>query len=179
MVHPGLVAAIRLTPTSYIVLGLIEHRGEATPYELKQAVADGIGDFWSVQHAQLYAEPDRLAGAGYLTQTREQSGRRRKFYRLAPPGRQALRSWLAAPTGELPELRDVALLKLYFGARPPRLAEAQIAAHRERLAGYERLWQQAADELPAGAMAALEAGVAHERAWVWFWSAQASAEDED
>jgi len=35
--------AIRLTPTSYIVLGLIDACGEATPYELKQMVAAGVG----------------------------------------------------------------------------------------------------------------------------------------
>ena len=57
---------IRLTPTSYIVLGLLEAAGEATPYDLKQMVAVGLGNFWSLQHAQLYTEPERLAGAGYL-----------------------------------------------------------------------------------------------------------------
>src|SRR6201999_4095958 len=54
---------IRLTPTSYIVLGLIDAAGEATPYDLKQTVGLSLGNFWSLPHAQLYAEPERLAGA--------------------------------------------------------------------------------------------------------------------
>ena len=54
---------IRLTPTSYIVLGLLEFAGESTPYALKQLVAGSVGYFWTLQHAQLYTEPERLARA--------------------------------------------------------------------------------------------------------------------
>ena len=72
---------IRLTPTSYIVLGLLARR-ERTPYELKTSVAEGVGNMWSLQHTQLYAEPERLAAAGYLTVTQEETGRRRKVYRI-------------------------------------------------------------------------------------------------
>jgi DNA-binding PadR family transcriptional regulator len=82
---------IRLTPTSYIVLGLIELCEEATPYDLKQAVAGGRGNFWTHQHAQLYTEPERLAGAGYLSERREEGGRRRRHYRVTERGREALR----------------------------------------------------------------------------------------
>ena len=52
---------IRLTPTSYIVLGLLELAGESTPYGLKQLMARSVGYFWTLQHAQLYTEPARLA----------------------------------------------------------------------------------------------------------------------
>jgi PadR family transcriptional regulator, regulatory protein AphA len=69
---------IRLTPASYIVLGLLNQAGEATPYDLKRMVAASIGNFWSLQHAQLYTEPERLAAAGLLTEKREEGGRRRK-----------------------------------------------------------------------------------------------------
>ena len=69
---------IRLTPTSYIVLGLLNEADDVTPYDLKAMVAVGVGNLWSLQHTQLYAEPERLAAAGYLTETREEGGRRRK-----------------------------------------------------------------------------------------------------
>src|SRR5262245_44355073 len=109
---------IRLTPTSYIVLGLIEASGEATPYDLKQAVAGSLGNFWSLQHAQLYTEPQRLAKAGYLKERREEGGRRRRHYSITAEGRAALSAWLAEPTDELTELRDLALLKIFFGGDP-------------------------------------------------------------
>ena len=57
---------IRLTPTSYVVIGLISAAGRpTTPYELKQMHASGLGGFWTLNHAQLYAEPDRPGEAGH------------------------------------------------------------------------------------------------------------------
>ena len=161
---------IRLTPTSYIVLGLIEATGEATPYDLKQMVAVSLGNFWSLQHAQLYTEPERLAGAGYLEERREEGGRRRRHYRITDDGRAALGGWLAEPTAELTELRDLALLKVFFGADPKAMAAAQAPAHAAQLAEYEELQKTAADELPDGARISLEAGIEAERIWVGFWS---------
>ena len=161
---------IRLTPTSYIVLGLLEAAGEATPYDLKQMVAVSLGNFWSLQHAQLYTEPERLAGAGYLAERREQSGRRRRHYRVTASGREALRAWLAEPTAELTELRDLALLKVFFGADPEAMAAAQVPAHEAKLAGYEELRETAEEGLPEGPRISLEAGIEAERIWVDFWS---------
>jgi len=161
---------IRLTPTSFIVLGLLEAAGEATPYELKQVVAASLGDFWSIQHAQLYSEPERLARAGYLSERREEGGRRRRHYKVTAAGRKALRSWLEEPTGELTELRDPGLLKLFFGADPKALAEAQVPVHQRKLAGYEELLTEMGAGIPAGIRLSLESGIGHEREWVRFWS---------
>jgi DNA-binding PadR family transcriptional regulator len=161
---------IRLTPTSYIVLGLLEATGEATPYDMKRMVAASLGNFWSLQHAQLYAEPERLAAAGYLSERREEGGRRRRRYKITPSGREALRAWLAEPTAELTELRDLALLKVFFGADPEAMAAEQLPAHRAKLAEYEQLRDSAGEELPKGVRLSLEAGVEAERIWVGFWS---------
>src|SRR4051794_16900557 len=83
-VHTGPLQAPRLTPTSYIVLGLLDRLGPSTPYELKRAHALGIGNFWTVQHAQFYSEPERLAEAGLLSEGRGEGGPRR---RPRPPTR--------------------------------------------------------------------------------------------
>lgn len=89
----------RLTETSYIVLGLIEQIGPATPYDLKRMVQVSTVNFWSVPHTQLYTECARLAKEGLLSERREQTGRRRRIYRLTDPGRQALERWRSEPTG--------------------------------------------------------------------------------
>jgi PadR family transcriptional regulator, regulatory protein AphA len=159
----------RLTPTSYIVLGLVEQAGDATPYELKQRVARSVGNFWSLQHAQLYAEPERLSAAGYLSERRERGGRRRKHYSLTAKGREALTAWRAEPSGELSELRDIGLLKLFLGADPVPLAEAQLASHRERLAHYEEIKAADTGAEPRAPWLALESGIGHEREWISFW----------
>jgi PadR family transcriptional regulator, regulatory protein AphA len=163
--------AIRLTPTSYIVLGLLAQADGVTPYDLKAMVAEGVGNLWSLQHTQLYAEPERLAKAGYLTETRENGGRRRKLYSITQAGRDALDAWLGSePGGELPEVRDIGLLKVFFGADPRTFAAQQAAAHRVKLREYEAREEALAGTELTGPLTALRAGLGHEREWVRYWS---------
>src|SRR4051794_28090088 len=134
----------RLSPTSYVVLGLIASLGPSTSYELKRAVQRSIGEFWSFPHSQLYAEPARLAEGGLLEEEREQGGRRRRTYRLTESGREALARWLGEPTNEAREVRDLALLKLFFADQGTtgdvgRLAAEQADVHRGRLARFRTL----------------------------------------
>jgi DNA-binding PadR family transcriptional regulator len=165
---------LNLTPTSYIVLGLLELGGEATPYGLKQFVARSVGHFWTLQHAQLYTEPARLAEAGYLDEQREEGGRRRKRYSITGKGRAALREWRETPTGEFAELRDPGLLKLFFGADPMELAAVQLEAHSRKLAEYEEIRTTDSGRGPRGPWIALESGIRHERQWISFWEELAS-----
>ena len=164
---------LRLTTTSYVVLGMIALHGHCTPYSLKRAVGESIGLFWRFPHAQLYAEPDRLADLGLLVRTVENSGRRRKTYSLTGPGLDALRDWLAAPTAEHFQLRDIAELKLFFHeiGEPDHvaiLAAEQIAQHRTRIAHYADLLGHAEDGSPT-----LELGLELEHAALRFWTALA------
>jgi DNA-binding PadR family transcriptional regulator len=159
----------RLSSTSFIVLALIEAAGEATPYELKQVVALTLGNFWSVPHAQVYAEPERLAAAGLLSERREQGGRHRRHYKLTEEGGKVLREWLDEPTEAMAELRDPGLLKLFFGGDPKALAAAQLSLHRRKLEEYEALDEQIQGHVSEGFGLALRAGIGHEREWVRFW----------
>jgi DNA-binding PadR family transcriptional regulator len=161
---------LQLTPTSYIVLGLLEAaEGEATPYDLKQMMAVSVDNFWSTPHAQVYREPERLAKGGYLTERREESGRRRRFYAIAASGRAALDDWRSTAPDDLPELRDAGVLKLFFGADPATVAEHQIATHEAKLAEYEQLRLGFAAIAPPGQLLALDVGIAHERAMIDIW----------
>jgi PadR family transcriptional regulator, regulatory protein AphA len=167
----------RLTPPSFIVLGLLAAAGEATPYDLKNVVAGSVGHFWSVQQAQIYAEAARLTEAGLLSERREELGRRRRFYALTEAGLDAFEEWLAAPTGDLFELRDLGLLKLYFGADPKPFAEIRLPIHERKLAEHEERIRVFGEELPPGVRLAIEAGIGHEREWVRYWSALAAGEE--
>lgn len=161
---------MKLTATSYIVLGLLARAGGgATPYALKQMAARSVGNFWSLQHAQLYTEPERLRQAGLVEEERETGGRRRRLYTITAAGRTALDEWRATPADEPGELRDPGLLQLFFGAEPRRLAPAQLALHAAKLDEYLSVQERFADEMPAGERLALGAGIAHEREWVSFW----------
>jgi PadR family transcriptional regulator, regulatory protein AphA len=165
--------ALRLTPTSYIVLGLLEWAGEATPYDLKRSVEERVGNFWSVPHSQLYREPGRLAGAGYLSERRERGGRRRRLFALTDRGREALAAWRDEPDDTMPELRDLGLLKTFFGAEPARIGPVRLAAHERKLAEYRELLavaEASGDAMPPGPARTLRAGIGHEEVWVRYWS---------
>lgn len=128
---------IRLTGTSYAVLALLDHLGEATPYDLKRAIETSIENFWPVPHTTFYAEPARLARAGYLAVDQEAGGRRRKRYALTDRGRDALRAWAAEPESSPPQIHDEGVLKMFAGADPLAIMTARAAWHRDKLAELE------------------------------------------
>jgi PadR family transcriptional regulator, regulatory protein AphA len=176
------VPAVRLSPTSYVVLGMIALRGPSTPYDLKRAVSHSVGHFWHFPHAQLYSEPDRLAEVGLLARTVEDSGRRRKTYTLTESGREALRTWLGSPTEEHFQMRDIAELKLFFNevgdpSNVSTLAREQIKQHQERIAVYEGIVERFGDD-PASRprMITLELGLEMEHAALRFWTALAKGD---
>lgn len=166
----------RLTETSFAVLGLLDLAGEATPYDLKRVAQASVFNFWSVPHTQIYTECRRLAEVGLLAERQEQTGRRRRFYKLTPKGSKALSEWRDSPTASFHELRDPAALKLFFGGDPGPLAAAQLKVHEQKL--EEALRVRENPDLSSGMRLVLELGIDHERAVVRFWSRLATQLDQ-
>jgi PadR family transcriptional regulator AphA len=178
------MSTAQLTPTSYLVLGLLAREGASTPYELKHHVAATLGNFWSFPHTLLYGEPSRLAGLGLLSERREEAGRRRRIFTITQSGRDALRAWLARPSEAPTELRDPGLLQLFFAdLGPPEarsaIADQQLAIHRAKLADYEE--DQRAERGPRGGGPGhrtaerwrgetVRMGLLYERAALDFWA---------
>lgn len=172
----------RLSPTSYLVLGLLAREGPSTSYDLEQHVRATVGNFWSFPHTLLYTEPQRLADIGLATDTREEHGRRRRVFTVTSAGLAALRSWLDQPSGAPTELRDLGLLQLFFADLAPvearvRVAEQQLAIHRERLEAYVE--DKRLERRPEGSGrltiehwrgATLPMGILYEAAAVEFWT---------
>ena len=186
------MSSTSLTPTSYLVLGLLAREGQSTPYDLKRRVAATLGHVWSFPHTLLYTEPSRMAALGLVTERREQHGRRRRLFTITDAGLAALRAWLARPSSEPSELRDLGLLQLFFSdlGSPEdhaRLAAQELALHRARLAGYEE--DQRLQGRPSGGDSSrpldrtaerwrgetLNMGILYERAAVAFWEEIARA----
>ena len=162
-----MAAEPRLTISAYLVLGMVEQLGAATPYDLKSFASISINTFWKLPHTQIYAQCDRLAAAGLLAEEREDEGRRRRRFSITPDGKTALRAWLDAPTPEPVEIRSLATLKLFFGADPRALASEQLAQHRRQLAAYQQIERDY--ELLPGHKLALEMGIGHEREFIAYW----------
>ncbi|MFD4555179.1 PadR family transcriptional regulator [Streptomyces sp. NPDC058469] len=159
----------RLTTSSFLVLGIIDRLGEASPYDVKTEAARTVAPFWSVPHAQVYAQCDRLLEAGLLFQVRRESGRNRRVLTLTGQGRATLRSWLDDPEFVPVEARERGILKLWFGGRPDVLAPVQLGEHERTLHGYEELADDVGGLLTPGQHEALEFGIRYERMMVDFW----------
>ncbi len=172
----GPVEEISLNPVSYVVLGFADQwAAELTSYDLKQMVAGSVGYFWSFPHSQLYAEPARLATAGYLDEEVETGGRRRRLYRITPRGRRALQTWLAEPAGDATEVRDLGLLKLFFASagspdNVTQLAEEQRAVHELNLTGYDALHESICGTAGEWELATLDLGRRFEQMAIDFWA---------
>lgn len=89
----------RLNPLSYVVLTLIGEGG-ATPQDLVEMTRRGARLYWAAAPSKVYAEPKRLERLGYVSSRREPGRtRERSYYTLTDAGREALRAWIAKPSG--------------------------------------------------------------------------------
>jgi DNA-binding PadR family transcriptional regulator len=155
---------IKLTTTSYALLALLDQLGEASSYDIKQALDQSIENFWPVPHTTAYEEPARLAEGGYLTVKQEPAGRRRKSYSLTGAGRQALRAWADEEAASPPQLRDEFVLKIFAGADPAPMVDERIAWHRAKLVELQGYLDNLRDiEGWEGSERTLLAGLAYHR----------------
>jgi DNA-binding PadR family transcriptional regulator len=142
---------MELSPTAYVILGLLGWR-PMSGYEIKSIVDKSTRFFWAASYGQIYPELRRLAAAGLIEgKASPQGGRRRNVYRPTRAGRKELRAWLNADP-EVFELRDEALLKLFFAdATGGASASGTLAAKRRTHEGLaERLKEIEATERPEG-----------------------------
>ncbi|WP_234315062.1 PadR family transcriptional regulator [Streptomyces globisporus] len=100
------MSEVRSTTPSFLVLGIIDKLGEASPYDVKVEAARTVAPFWSMPHAQAYAQCDRLLEAGLLSEVRQPGGRNRRLMSLTAAGTAALRGWPADPAFVPVEARE-------------------------------------------------------------------------
>ena len=103
-----------LTPTGRVILGMLR-LGKRTGYEIKQIVDVSTRFFWAASYGQIYPELKRLEERGLVASRSEPTGgRARTEYRLTATGERALDDWLASEAEPAHEVRDEAMLKLFF-----------------------------------------------------------------
>lgn len=124
---------MELSGTSYVILGTLR-LGLRTGYEIKQLVDKSTRHFWAASYGQIYPELKKLEEAGLVRgEPDPQGGRRRRAYSLTPAGERALDEWVATPDVSVAEIRDLALLKLFFADdASPHEAAALARAASER-----------------------------------------------
>ena len=112
---PGRSAtAIRLSPTSYLLLGMVR-LGVSSGYAIKKAADGSTQNFWPISLALVYPELARLEGAGLLKRRSDpRGGRARSAYSITAKGEKALVAWLRSPKVAPLQIRDEAMLKLFL-----------------------------------------------------------------
>jgi DNA-binding PadR family transcriptional regulator len=146
--------------------------GKRSGYEIKQLVDRSTRYFWAASYGQIYPELRRLEQDGLIAGRPDPSGARaRTTYELTAEGEAALRVWLTADAGLVYELRDEAMLKLFFSDAAPGTALQTVRAMRElHEAKHAQLQmiQAAAPNMPAGPALTLELGLGLTR-WLIDW----------
>jgi DNA-binding PadR family transcriptional regulator len=151
-----------LSATGRVILGMVA-KGLRSGYEIKQLVDRSTRHFWAASYGQIYPELRRLEQAGLIDGRADPSGARaRMVYELTPAGEEALRGWLGSDEPPSYELRDEAMLKLFFSDLEPGTALQTVRAMRdlqERKREQLRLIEAAATHMSTGPGLALEIGL--------------------
>lgn len=130
---PASNTAIKLTPTSYLVLGMVR-LGVSSGYRIKQAADQSTQNFWPTSLATVYPELARLEGAGLLSRrSNPQGGRARSAYAITEAGAATLDTWLRSAKVAPVQIRDEAMLKLFMADALDREAQLELIRRlRER-----------------------------------------------
>jgi PadR family transcriptional regulator AphA len=99
-------------------------------YELRRAIEESIGNFWSESFGQIYPTLKMLSAKGFVTAS-EGDKPGSKVYALTERGRERVREWLKIPA-QPQVMRNELLLKLFFGN------EAESAGVRELIEREKR-----------------------------------------
>ena len=110
----GSPPAIKLSPTSYLVLGMVR-LGISSGYAIKKVADESTQNFWPISLALVYPELARLEAAGLLNRRSDpRGGRARSAYTITARGEKALGAWLRSAKVAPVQIRDEAMLKLFL-----------------------------------------------------------------
>jgi DNA-binding PadR family transcriptional regulator len=108
------MSAIKLSPTSYLVLGMVR-LGISSGYGIKKVADQSTQNFWPISLALVYPELARLESAGLLSRRSDpRGGRARSAYTITAKGEKALVAWLRSTKVAPVQIRDEAMLKLFL-----------------------------------------------------------------
>jgi DNA-binding PadR family transcriptional regulator len=131
-----------LSPTGYVVLGLVSVRPRAG-HELAAYAERSIANFFPLTRSHIYSELDRLRRLGLLEATEVPQDRfpTKRVYEITTEGEGLLRWWLEESPVAPDRQRNLFLVRVFFADRmsPARLQallaeyEAEALARRDRL----------------------------------------------
>jgi PadR family transcriptional regulator, regulatory protein AphA len=173
---------MELSPTARVILGLVGTKPRSG-YDIKAMVDKSTRFFWAASYGQIYPELKRLAERGLIDGSDEAQGERpRTVYSITDEGREALGAWLASDE-QVHELRDEALLKLFFSGHASRgelaaVLETKREEHLDALERFREIEPLAAESEDFGPLMVLRYGKAYSE-FAAAWCEQALQEIAD
>ena len=135
--------ATKLSPTAYVVLGLVSIR-PVTGYGLADFAQRTVANFFPLTRSHIYSELDRLHQLGLLdaTEVEQENAPTKRVYEITTTGGAELDHWLEESMMSEERTRSMFLVRIFFGDRtsPDRIAalldkfEAGARARRDFLA---------------------------------------------
>ncbi len=105
--------------TEHAILGFLSWR-PMSGYDIKQAVSESVGNFWSESFGQIYPALHRMEDSGWIERVSgdldDAGGRPKQSYGLTRRGREVLAEWLSEPPVPRKD-RNELLLKVFFGTQ--------------------------------------------------------------
>jgi len=173
---------MELSATGRVILGLIAGRPRSG-YDVKSMVDKSTRFFWAASYGQIYPELKRLAERGLIEGADESQGERpRTVYSITEEGREALSEWLGSDE-QVHELRDEALLKLFFSGQASHeelisVLETKREEHLDALERFREIEPFAASSDDFGPLMVLRYGLAYNE-FAADWCERALAELND
>jgi len=123
-----------ISRTRHAILGVLAFES-STGYEIKKLLSETTAHFWKESYGQIYPSLESLVQEGRIeVASRETDGRERIRYRILPPGREELTSWIRSPHFQMKPGRNELLLKLFFARREDASALIhQVQEYRAQL----------------------------------------------
>jgi len=135
----------KLSPTSYVVLGLVSER-PSSGYDLAAFAEGSIGQFFPLTRSHIYSELDRLSRLGLLRATEVEAERyaTKRIYEITTAGLDVLTAWLDDSVLAPERQRNLFLVRVFFGDRMSRARIEELLDCYERAA---RAWRDDLAEL--------------------------------
>jgi PadR family transcriptional regulator AphA len=156
---------MELSATGRVILGLIASQPRSG-YDIKTMVDKSTRFFWAASYGQIYPELKRLSERGLIEGSDESQGERpRTVYSITEEGEEVLSAWLASDE-QVHELRDEALLKVFFSGHASRedligALETKREEHLDALEKFREIEPLAASSEDFGPLLVLRYGMAY------------------
>lgn len=170
----------------YAILGLL-NRKSMTGYDIARAFEQGLGNFWSAGHSQIYPELKKLTDEGLIEFDTVIQGEKmeKKLYTVTKAGTDDFVKWVALDEPLEPTPKDVFKLRVYLS---DTMDDNQLLSHlrfqltgrteklgilerdmAEKFGGSENAYT---DKISRGDYLVLQGAIMRERAYVdWLkWS---------